>query len=798
MKKASFKVKVLFVMSLILVLVTIAGFLAYNQFSKIVKDISDAGKPDKNLLTVKELLADLREADDYVKSFTITQDAEFVDNYKESEKKVYASLMKVNLKIGKHSSHVDGLETLIDAKFKILDELLELQNAYRVKDALDEVSNSIDNVDVQVQKKRKLQSFLSKKEVKEEELINVKDVYAELEGLRLSKESQEQELLDKEFELLLQNKKVTAEIVDIIRDFELFALEQIDETAHEAGELVDRTNRQLAIFCVSICLLLLFMAYTIFNYVRNNNKYKRALKLARIEAERLVRTKERFVATVSHEIRTPMNLIAGFTEQISQEKLSKNQREQLKIVQKATDHLLNLVNDVLDLTKLDSRKMKLDRTGFRMNEIIKEVVQLTKPLTLSKELEISFSLDSNVPAVVIGDPFRLRQILLNIIGNAIKFTDKGTVDIHVSAPLQNKETTHIRIVVSDTGIGMSESQQELVFQEFEQAESNTTKKYGGTGLGLTITQKLVKLHDGTITTESELNKGTKVFIEIPYGIGSERDILPENSLSLSGAVDLSKMRILIVDDEIFNRKLLSTIFKKYDAIVTEAENGLIAIQEVEKNDYDLILMDIRMPELNGIEATQKIRNELAPEKRSIPIIALSAGVSENDQKKYKKAKMNGFIAKPFKEYELIESIMTILELVPTDVEMTRPNLEDLDADSLDFAELKSIGNGDEVFYKEMLQTFVSGTEDGIVQMHTAFQEEEYEKMADLAHKICAPCNHLGATKLYELLKQVELAGRDLESLDIAALASVLEEISTESQIVIAKVKSEIQLIEDKV
>lgn len=785
-------------MILILVLVTIAGFLAYNQFSKIVNDISDAGKPDKNLLKVKELLADLREADDYVKSFTITQDVEFIDNYKASEEKVYANLAKVNLKTGEQTNSVDALQSLIDDKFKILDDLLELQNAYRVKDALDEVSNSIDKVDVQVQKKRKLHSILSKKDTKEQELIDVKDVNARLEGLKQVKESQEQELLDKEFELLLQNKTVTTEIVEIIRDFELFALEQIDETAQEAGELVDRTNRQLAIFCVSICLLLMFMAYTIFNYVRNNNKYKKALKLARIEAERLVRTKERFVATVSHEIRTPMNLIAGFTEQISQEKLSNNQRDQLKIVQKATDHLLNLVNDVLDLTKLDSQKMKLEKTGFRMNEIIKEVVQLTKPLTGAKELEISFSLDSKVPEVVIGDPFRLRQILLNVIGNAIKFTDKGKVDIHVSTLLQNKESTHIRIVVSDTGIGMSESQQKLVFQEFEQAETVTTKKYGGTGLGLTITQKLVKLHNGTISTKSELNKGTKVFIEMPYGIGTEKDILPENSMSLSGTVDLSKMRVLIVDDELFNRRLLSTIFKKYDAIVTEAENGLVAIQEVEKNDYDLILMDIRMPELNGIEATKKIRNELALEKRAIPIIALSAGVSENDQKKYKKAKMNGFIAKPFKEYELIQSIMTILDLVPKQI--IQPSLDEksVETESLDFTELKSIGNGDETFYKEMLQTFVNGTEQGLIQLNQALKDKDAEKMADIAHKICAPCNHLGATKLYELLKQMEVAGRENGAIDFELLESLLDEASDEAKTVLTQVKNEILLIEGEV
>src|SRR5690606_1397772 len=323
--------------------------------------------------------------------------------------------------------------------------------------------------------------------------------------------------------------------------------------------------------------------------------------------------------------------IAGFTEQIDKGPLTTEQKEQLSMVRKSIDHLLYLINDVLDFTKLQAGKVQLETIGFKPNDFVKDVITFLQPLAKEKNIHINSDLKTDDDLVLLGDPFRLRQIILNLISNSIKFTENGTISVSLTPIMKSNFFTNIRLEITDSGIGMTKNQLNKVFKEFEQAEVSTARNFGGTGLGLSIVSMLVKLHEGKIDISSTPNKGTTVSIEITYPVGTPEDIdlyekiekECENKLSLPEG-----LKVLIVDDEEFNRKLLTTILKQHKVLYTESINGKEAIKELKRNDYDLILMDARMPEMNGIEATKKIRKLPNEQKNNVPIIALTAAVTE--------------------------------------------------------------------------------------------------------------------------------------------------------------------------
>ena len=449
-------------------------------------------------------------------------------------------------------------------------------------------------------------------------------------------------------------------------------------------------------------------------------------------------------------------------------------------VRKSIDHLLYLINDVLDFTKLQSGKLKLESIGFRPNEFVRDVITFVKPLAKEKQIEIKCDIKTDDGLILLGDPFRLRQILLNLISNSIKFTEKGSISVQLTQVMKSSHFTNIRLEITDSGIGMKKEQLKKVFREFEQAEVSTSRNYGGTGLGLSIVSMLVKLHEGKIDIISSPNKGTTVSIEISYPLGTEAEIELYEKVEKESDSNLTLpegLKILIVDDEEYNRKLLSTILKKYPVSYTEAINGVEAIMEVKRNNYDLILMDARMPKMDGIEATKRIRRLNGSAKSNIPIIALTAAVTEENKKEYKFAGMNGCLAKPFKEKELLQEINNLIELNNNTDTTEAPIDSEKEANSLDLSALKELSNGDKAFYTDMLQTFLQTTTTGISEMEKLLKDKNYEMIAEHAHKISAPCKHLGADLLYNLLKEIEENCRNNTNLD--DVSDLIEKMVTE-------------------
>ncbi len=498
-------------------------------------------------------------------------------------------------------------------------------------------------------------------------------------------------------------------------------------------------------------------AVVTFQDISERRDLENAVDQARKSALEATRAKANFLANMSHEIRTPLNGIIGITELLASTSLSNEQTNYVETLKTSANLLLEIVNDILDFSKIEANKLELETIGFDLRKIIADTLQLFAPEAVKKRIQLKFEIEKDVVTMLQGDAGRLRQILNNLVSNAVKFTSDGEVFIKI----ESKAEDVLRFEITDTGIGIEKDKLEIIFEPFMQGDVSTTRYFGGTGLGLAISKQLVNMMGGEIGVESEVGKGTTFWFTAKFSrqlsVEKEPELVKTN---IFNKYQEKTPKILVVEDNQINQEVALGRLRQLGIIADVAQNGLEALKSVKSKKYDLILMDCRMPEMDGFEATRQIR-QLNGSARNVKIIAMTASVTADEHEKCLAAGMDDYLAKPMTIEDLAETLSRHLQLEISlkrlDAEanfIQHPLTEILDAKILkNFLEIES--RGEKNFAQEMLAIYLKHSETQLVELKNAFLERNRELVKNKAHSLKGSSGNIGIINLFQKFGDLE-------------------------------------------
>jgi len=497
-------------------------------------------------------------------------------------------------------------------------------------------------------------------------------------------------------------------------------------------------------------------------------------------AEDAVKAKQQFLSNMSHEIRTPMNAIIGFTKVVLKTDLTLKQKEYLSAIKISGDALIVLINDILDLAKVDAGKMTFDQVPFKLSLSISAMLHLFETKIQEKNLQLVKEYDKNIPDVLIGDPVRLHQIILNLVSNAVKFTTKGEIKVSVNLLSEDAEKVTIEFAIADTGIGITENKLEKIFENFQQASSNTSRLYGGTGLGLAIVKQLVEPQGGSISVKSKVDEGSTFSFILNFFKTTAEAEAETGILELD--TEMKNVKILVVEDIALNQLLMKTLLDDFRFESDIAANGKIALEKLETNTYDLVLMDLQMPEMNGFEATEHIRKKM---NSSIPIIALTADVTTVDLAKCKSVGMNDYIAKPVDERLLYNKIVGLLKIaaIPANKGSNgNGTTGSIQLKCIDLEYLIHRTKSNPKLMMEMISLYLEQTPPLIKVMKQSFHDKDWASLQAAVHKMIPSFSIMGISSDFEnMAKKIkEYASSQQQSDGIPALVLQVEAVCNQA------------------
>ncbi|MFU8812666.1 MAG: ATP-binding protein [Balneolaceae bacterium] len=486
-------------------------------------------------------------------------------------------------------------------------------------------------------------------------------------------------------------------------------------------------------------------------------------KMAMRQMEESLQLADKFLTNISHEIRTPMTGIIGMSELMLQTDLSDQQKEYVRAVQSSTKSLLAIINDALEYHEVSSSSKALESEPFELAGIVKDIERLTQFETEKKEISLSVHISEEVPPVLIGDEHRLHQILMHLMSNAIKFTDRGRIELNAGVSERANRETVLYFTLSDTGIGIPDPLKKIIFERFSKAARATHQKYGGTGLGLSIVNQLVQRMGGIITVEDREGGGTVFTVKIPFQVAEGKEKRTErNQASISGT-QFDGYRCLVVDDYPINRGILVRMLERLGAEIDEAETGEHALEKLTGEIYDLVLMDVHMPGKSGIEVTREVRGNADSPNQQTPILAITASVMDKDVEACMEAGMNGFLGKPYTYAELTDRVSACLPQTPKS-RSQEGKAEKKKMLSTDLQLLRDLSGDEPEIMREMLDLYLDNTPELLDQLDLAMTRENYREAARYVHKLKPTLGYVDEHEAFKLARQIdEMADSDTGS-----------------------------------
>ncbi|HRV52055.1 MAG TPA: ATP-binding protein [Bacteroidia bacterium] len=748
-----------------------AVFLTWYNFrntTALSHTIENLQKPDTRISDLNLLVLNVNNAESDVRSFAITRNKDYLASYYNMVSASDSQMIHLKSLFAGYEKEFDDISKSVKKKFELYDELIDLRYRQLINEAMSKISGNVkdivipaDNDSVAATKQSFFKRlFSSGKRMRElEEKAILLDSLNELQTQKLSSikktvaAAQENEvkqisiLSEKELLLLEQDKALKEQLQEQVNNLE--GKIRINNEIQSQKVVYDSRQQMQTVMAVTLfaSVFILLLSIIILTGISRANRYKTELEKAKAKSEQLAKFKEDFLASMSHEIRTPLSAITGFTKRLLNTSATSEQKQYIRTIDMAGDHLLNIVNDVLDLSRIETGKLQLKNENFSVAALVNDVYSMLSQKASEKHINFTADTTSVMRDVVEGDPLRLRQILINIVANAIKFTNEGSVHLMVTKPEKDKYS----FKVSDTGIGIPEEKLQRIFNPYEQAD-NIEKNYGGTGLGLAITGKITELLHGDIAIESRLQKGTVITVTIPYRQVETADA--HTTVSKQEEKYLLNENILIAEDDDLNRELAIASLKEAGADVITAHNGKEAIEKILLNNPVAVLMDVQMPEMNGRQAVMFIREHIS---KTLPVIGITANMMNDARQECADAGMNEVLLKPFDTKQLATILMPLIERHKEQSALVT------DVFSFNLSSLYKTSNGKGDFVIKMLKIFVSSNTKLFDNTLRFTEEEKYAEAAAHLHRMIPSFRQLELdhfTKIFKNLEWLLLEGSD--------------------------------------
>ena len=784
-KAKSLQFKVVIGYFFLIVIAIISVWYIYSEILKIATPKETASEENKKILMISNVVTNLYASEAVGRAAMLTESKSSIREYHRLLDSINAEIETIKTDAEENQlAKFDSIQMLLQKKRRSISEILNFRKKYSHENNLDKAITKIYNVKDSLvlnfqpisrarnnsQIRKFLDNVLNPHQRDSLSILPVSNdslvlAFEKIISDVVTKENRiKSQLFMREQKLLDENRVISDQLRNVLTSVEKEILQKSYQKINDSKYAISKTTKNIAWIGAAALLLVLLFGLIIIRDLNINQKYRQQLERLNSEKEDLLRSKTMLLATVTHDIQTPLGSVIGFSDLLKNTPVTPKQLQYLDNIRHSSHYILKLVNDLIDFSKLENNKIKIEAINFNFKNLIENTCQPLVPNATNKGIQLHWDVPEELDALYISDPYRIKQVLTNLVTNAIKFTQEGSVSVSVS-----KDADWISIAVTDTGIGIPKNKQKAVFKEFTQAHSGIEKKFGGTGLGLTIAKRIMELLGGSISLESKEHTGSTFTVKIPNVKAAD-----QNRHSVSDNQEkkydyLENKQLLIVDDDPMQLKLMEEIFANYPVSVTTTTDASKVVALLKQNHFDLVLSDIQMPKMDGFELVEKIKQDTSI--REIPVIALT-GKRDLIQEDFIRKGFTTFHPKPIQLDKLLQQLQAIFE-GNTPVEIKYDTAVESTEKLYDLSSLNQFTQNDKTALNNIIKVFIKSSTENMEALNTAAQNNDWDAVAQLAHRLIPMLKQMEAYAIVDRLIPLEDKTLDLKAADCTVYLKTL-------------------------